>query len=66
MGETIDPIVLYGHLPQNALFALLEERDLEIIKQRTQIQVLTQEIEDLKKENNELQTNSLKLPREDR
>lgn len=57
----------YGHLPQGALIALLEERDREILQQRSLIHTLTDQVENLKKEKDEiLQNASIHLSGEDR
>lgn len=61
-----DPTVLYGHLSPSALIALLGDRDHEILQQKSTIQALTEEVENLKKEKDEiLQSASIQLSRED-
>lgn len=48
----------YGHLPQGALIALLEERDCEIQQQRSVIQTLTDQVENLRKEKDDILQNA--------
>lgn len=48
----------YGHLPQGALITLLEERDREIQQQRSVIQTLTDQVENLRKEKDDILQNA--------